>query len=113
MRGSRSERARLAHCNERRQRPATPQEKMYFVYILISEKDNRTYTGYSKDVEVRLKLHNSGQVGATKNRRPFKVLFTEMFQTKKETKERELWWKSSSGRNKLKEFFSNPNKYCI
>lgn len=82
---------------------------MHFVYILLSEKDGRTYAGYSKDVETRLKLHNSGCVKATKSRRPFKILFIEKFQTEKEAKERELWWRGSSGRNKLKEIFRNRN----
>jgi putative endonuclease len=46
---------------------------MYFVYILQSLKDLRTYTGYSDNVERRLKQHNSGQVLSTKNRIPFKI----------------------------------------
>ena len=47
--------------------------QMYFVYILQSLKDLRTYTGYSDNVERRLKQHNSGQVLSTKNRIPFKI----------------------------------------
>jgi len=27
-----------------------------------------------------------------------------------EAKRRELWWKSGSGRRKLKEYFNNPDK---
>lgn len=82
---------------------------MYYVYVLISEKDNRTYTGYSNDVKRRLKEHNSGCVTATKRRRPLKVFLTEEFGTEREAKERELWWKSSSGRKKLKELFDKTN----
>jgi putative endonuclease len=78
---------------------------MYFVYILLGEKDHRTYVGYSNNVMARLKRHNAGHVAATKNRRPLRILFYEKFETEKEAKERELWWKSSSGRNKLKEIF--------
>jgi putative endonuclease len=78
---------------------------MYFVYILLSQKDHRTYVGYGNDVMVRLKRHNAGHVAATKSRRPLKVLFYEKFETEKEAKERELWWKSSAGRNRLKSIF--------
>lgn len=53
---------------------------MYVVYILKSQKDNKTYVGYTKDLEKRLKLHNSGQVEATKHRTPFYILFKEEFQ---------------------------------
>jgi len=80
---------------------------MYHVYILISEKDGRTYVGYTHSLEERLRQHNNGQVNATKNRRPLKFFYTEEFETLAEAKERELWWKSSSGRRKLKELFKS------
>ena len=78
---------------------------MYFVYILQSIKDGKTYTGYTNNLENRLKLHNSGQVISTKYRKPFKLLFSEHFKTIQEAKKRELWWKSGAGRRKLKNFF--------
>lgn len=79
---------------------------MYYVYILQSLKDGRTYVGYSNDFERRFKEHNSGRVKATKYRYPFKILFTEEFEIEQEAKKRELWWKSGAGRRKLKEFFN-------
>lgn len=78
---------------------------MYHVYILQSLKDNRTYVGYSINVERRLEEHNSGQVRATKYRQPLKILFTENFESETEVKSRELYWKSGAGRRKLKEYF--------
>jgi putative endonuclease len=78
---------------------------MYYVYILLSEKDGRTYVGYTQNLEERLERHNSGRVTATKNRRPLNFFYTEKFETMSEAKARELWWKSSSGRKKLKELF--------
>lgn len=80
---------------------------MFTVYILQSLKDNRTYVGYTKDFEDRLKLHNSGQVKATKYRFPFKLLYKEEFQIESEAKKQELYWKSGAGRRKLKEFFKD------
>ena len=77
---------------------------MYFVYIIISEKDIITYTGYSNNVKRRLAEHNSGRVNATKYRRPFKVLFTEECEDLQKVKQRELYWKSGGGRRKLKQF---------
>lgn len=86
---------------------ALRQEKdyMYDVYILKSLKDFRTYTGYAKDAESRLKEHNSGKVNATKNRRPLKILYTEKALTLAVAKKRELYWKSGVGRRKLKQYF--------
>ena len=78
---------------------------MYFVYVLVSERDRRTYVGFSDNIERRLTQHNAGQVRATKHRRPLKLFHLEEFHTMKEAKERELWWKSGSGRNQLKKLF--------
>lgn len=79
---------------------------MFFVYILQSLKDFRTYTGFTSNVEERLHQHNTGQVKATQYRGPFKILFTEQFTTSAGAKKRESYWKSGAGRRKLKEFFS-------
>jgi len=78
---------------------------MYYAYILQSLKDRRTYAGFCEDVSERLKAHNLGKVAATKNRRPFIILLTEEFKTEKEAKNRERYWKSGSGRRKLKQLF--------
>lgn len=75
------------------------------VYILISEKDNRTYVGSTDNFEKRLKQHNSGKVISTKHRFPFKVLFIEEFETLKEARKREIYYKSGAGRRKLKAHF--------
>ncbi|OGL66851.1 hypothetical protein A3F52_05210 [Candidatus Uhrbacteria bacterium RIFCSPHIGHO2_12_FULL_47_11] len=79
---------------------------MFFVYILKSLKDQRTYTGYAGNVVGRLREHNQGKVDATKNRRPFIVLYTECYTTEQEAKKREHYWKSGSGRRKLKKYFN-------
>ena len=78
---------------------------MYFIYILQSLKDQRTYVGYTDNVERRFIQHNSGYVRSTKHRIPFKLLFTENFLTSAEVKKRELYWKSGAGRRKLKDYF--------
>jgi len=79
---------------------------MFFVYILRSIKDARTYIGYTGNLEERLKRHNSGQVNATKHRRPLRLLFSEEFDSEQAAKEKELYWKSGGGRRKLKKLFS-------
>jgi len=83
---------------------------MYYVYILLSEKDKRTYTGYTPDISERLKKHNAGWVRATKHRRPLQLIHLEKFQTIQEAKKRELYWKSGAGRRKLKQLFNTDNQ---
>lgn len=85
---------------------------MFYVYVLVSEKDQRTYCGYTKDLLLRLQRHHTGQVAATKHRRPLTLFFSEEFKTMKDAKNRELWWKSTNGRRKIKKFleFYAPNR---
>ena len=54
----------------------------YFVYILLSKKDDKLYVGCTHDTQQRLLEHNSGKVSATKSRRPLVVIYTEEFQNK-------------------------------
>lgn len=76
---------------------------MFYIYILKSSKDNRTYIGYTNNLEERLKKHNTGQVKSTKFRMPLDIIYSEKFNTSIEARKRELYWKSGGGRRKLKE----------
>jgi putative endonuclease len=80
---------------------------MFIVYVLLSLKDNRTYVGFTNNFVRRFHEHNTRQAKATRSRAPFTVLFTEEFQTLKEAKHREIWWKSGAGRRELKRRFNN------
>ena len=79
---------------------------MYFVYILQSLKDDRTYVGYTSDLDERLRRHNAGLVPATKHRIPLKLIYSEQFETVKEVKEREKYYKNGGGRRKMKQILS-------
>ena len=80
---------------------------MYYVYILQSQKDLNYYTGLAKDLERRLQEHNSGQTKATKSRRPFKIVYTEKFETLEQAREREKFFKTGSGREFRNEILKN------
>jgi len=79
---------------------------MYIVYILQSIKDGEHYTGYTMNIEKRLKEHNSGKTESTKRRRPFKVIHVESYQEKEEAKNRERFLKSGQGREELKKILA-------
>lgn len=68
---------------------------MYYTYVLESLKDHKRYIGSSGDWEKRLMMHNSGKVFSTKNRRPFKMIFLEEFETQSEARWRERSFKHS------------------
>ena len=62
---------------------------MNYTYI-VRCSDGTYYTGWTNDIEKRLKTHNEGK-GAkyTKTRRPVTLVYYESFQTKEEAMRRE------------------------
>ena len=86
---------------------------MYFyVYVLLSEKDNQFYTGYTSNLRERLKLHEEGKVISTKNRLPMKLIYFEGCLNQQDATRREKYLKSGNGkiylRNRLNKFLLNP-----
>ena len=77
------------------------EDQMYFVYILKC-RDGTLYTGFTNDIDKRLKTHNSGK-GAkyTKCRLPVELLHYEEFATKSEALKREYAIKQLSRKEKL------------
>ena len=80
---------------------------MHGVYVIRSRKDGQLYIGYSRDIKRRLAEHNDGRVPATVNRRPFAVLYCELFANQKDAMQRELYLKSGWGRKYLQRTLSN------
>ena len=76
-------------------------EKLW-VYALSSEMDGRIYVGFSSNVEKRLKEHNAEKTKSTKGFRPWKVIYTESVASRIEARELEKYYKSGSGKEKLK-----------
>lgn len=50
---------------------------MHYVYVLLSEKDHKFYTGYTSDLRRRIAEHENGQVSSTKLRIPLKLIYYE------------------------------------
>ncbi|MGB8816077.1 MAG: GIY-YIG nuclease family protein [Minisyncoccia bacterium] len=80
----------------------------YFVYILLSKKDDRLYVGCTEDPNQRLKDHNYGKVLATRNRRPLFMIHTEEIVDKANAFNRERFLKSLWGAREKKRIL---NKY--
>jgi len=80
---------------------------MYYVYILVSETDNKFYTGFSEDVYTRLEQHNAGLVTSTRSRRPFKLIYYEASLNKSDTIHREKYLKTTYGKRYIKSRIKN------
>lgn len=66
-----------------------------YVYLLKSHKDGTWYLGWMTDMLRRLVEHNSGQVGWTRRKAPWRVVGFERYQTAEEAKARERALKRS------------------
>ncbi len=76
--------------------------EQHFVYI-VECADGTLYTGYTLDLELRVKAHNAGQ-GAkyTRGRRPVQLLYTETYATQGDALRREHEIKAKSRAAKLR-----------
>ncbi len=75
---------------------------MHYVYVIKSLRDGKLYVGHTNNLAKRFKEHNQGLVTATKNRRPFQLLYYEASNLKKDAIKREKSLKTSFGKAYLK-----------
>ena len=62
---------------------------MYYVYILKSIKDKKSYIGYTNNLLRKIKEHNSKLTESTKPRVPFKLVYYEAYHNQQDAKKRE------------------------
>ncbi|MBS1625332.1 MAG: GIY-YIG nuclease family protein [Bacteroidetes bacterium] len=83
---------------------------MYKVYILYSRLYDKTYVGFSSDVDQRLISHNLPQnKGYTKRFQPWNLVYTEPYETKAQAMEREKHFKTGRGREEIQAILSRLN----
>ena len=72
---------------------------MFTVYVLYSEVYKKIYIGYTSNLEERFKSHNElGTKGWTIKFRPWKIVYTELFEQEIDAMLREKQLKTASGR---------------
>ena len=75
---------------------------MYHAYVIKSIEHNYYYKGHCKDLDNRLLQHNSGMTESLRPYIPFKLVYSESFETEKEAINREKYFKTAAGRRFLK-----------
>jgi len=70
----------------------------WHTYIIQSLVDHSYYIGHTHDLELRLTHHNDGWTQSTKSKRPWKLVYSEMFPSKSEAMRRERQIKSMKSR---------------
>lgn len=80
---------------------------MYYVYVLLSHKDSKFYTGFTKDLRKRVSEHNSGEVPSTRSRIPLELVYYEASRNKSDALHRERYLKTAYGKRYLKNRLRN------
>lgn len=77
------------------------ERSVFFVYVLLSEVTGRRYVGSTRDIDERLRRHNSGHSKSTKAGRPWILAYSEEFPTRAAAVNREMYLKTGAGREWL------------
>jgi putative endonuclease len=82
----------------------------YYVYVILCT-DGSFYTGYTKNIDTRIKLHESGK-GAryTRMHKPQKIAYLELFDTRAQAMKREKAIKRLTHQQKFNLINSRSNK---
>jgi putative endonuclease len=76
-----------------------------YTYVLLSEKDDNFYAGYTKNLKLRFEQHEKGQVESTRDRRPVRLLYYEACLHQNDATKREKYFKTYHGKMFLKRRF--------
>jgi putative endonuclease len=70
----------------------------YIVYIPKSELTSTSYVGHTSNLEKRLLEHNNGKSLSTRSKRPWRLVYQEVFKTRSDAMSKEKYYKSVKGR---------------
>jgi len=73
----------------------------FFLYIIQSQKDNSYYVGTTRDLSKRLERHNQGRSKYTKNKRPWKLVYSEEHPDRSTAMKREYAIKRRKSKNHI------------
>ena len=80
---------------------------MFYVYVLKSVSADKTYVGFTEDVERRFKEHNAGKSNYTSKYVPWRLVYKEECKDRIAARVKEKYYKSAAGRRALKKIIEN------
>jgi putative endonuclease len=75
----------------------------FHLYILQSETSGRYYVGQTEDLDARVAQHNANYTKSLRNRGPWKLVYSEGFETRGEAVRRERQIKSWKDRKLIEQ----------
>ncbi|MDD5039589.1 MAG: GIY-YIG nuclease family protein [Patescibacteria group bacterium] len=73
-----------------------------YVYILLLS-NKQLYTGFTNNLNQRLRQHKDGKVQSTKHQRPVKLIHYEVYLQESDARRREKYLKTTEGKRFLKQ----------
>ena len=73
----------------------------YTVYVM-KDRHHRIYIGQTQNIDERIAEHQTGSTRSTRNRGPYRLVYSEQYNTRIEAIHRETALKSGQGRAWLK-----------
>ena len=84
---------------------------MFSVYIIYSQILDKYYIGFSSDLEKRLRKHNAISKGFTNLGKPWILMYSEQFKSKKEAMAREKQLKNWKNRERLESLIKTGSEH--
>jgi len=79
---------------------------MFYTYIIYSESTDKYYIGHTHDLILRLQRHNEGWTRSTKAGIPWKLIYSEKYQTKSGAMKREYEIKRMKSRKYIEDLIN-------
>ncbi len=80
------------------------------MYILKSEVDDSFYTGQCQNIQERVQRHNNGYTKSTKAKIPWKLVYYELYRTRRNAIRREIQIKRGKSRKYIYELIAQLPK---
>jgi putative endonuclease len=78
-------------------------QDFYYTYVLLSQKDNHFYIGFTNDLDRRLNEHQHGKNISTSKRLPVSLIYFEGHRSKEDALRRESYFKTTKEKTTLKQ----------
>lgn len=83
---------------------------MFYTYILYSESLNKYYIGYTSDLEERVARHNRGGEKFTSKGQPWKLVYSEEYDSKELAHKRERQIKKWKSKVMIEKLIKNSDR---
>jgi putative endonuclease len=77
-------------------------QQCFFTYVIFSDKIHKYYIGSTSNLEKRLEEHNNGKSISTRNKGPWKLVFSKTHSNRYSATQMEKLIKSYKGGNAFK-----------